>query len=84
MKKTMTDHKQENCFSAVEEDAFLSVEEAAAFLKVKPDTIYAWTCRKRIPFRKHGSRLVFSKKELNEWSQAQAVRHQELKGGKYD
>lgn len=58
----------------IAEEELLNVEEAAAFLKVKADTIYAWVHMRRIPFRKHGSRLVFSKWELQEWSKAQAVR----------
>jgi excisionase family DNA binding protein len=55
-------------------DEFLNVEETAGFLKVKAETIYAWVHQRRIPFRKHGSRLVFSKRELQGWSEAQAVR----------
>lgn len=54
-------------------EEFLTVEEAATFLRVKPDTLYSWVHKERIPFRKHGSRLVFSKRDLELWSKAQAV-----------
>lgn len=62
----------------ISEEKILNVKEAAAFLKVKPDTIYAWVHQRLIPYRKHGSRLVFSKRELEAWSEAQAVRPAEL------
>ena len=47
---------------------FLNVIEAAAFLRVKKSTIYAWVHQRRLPFRKHGNRLVFSQIELEKWS----------------
>ena len=43
-----------------EEQNFLSVIEAADFLKVRTATLYAWVHQRRIPFRKHGARLAFS------------------------
>lgn len=52
---------------------FLDVEGAAEFLKVKPATIYAWVFHRRIPFRKHGRRVVFFREDLEKWSQSQAV-----------
>ena len=36
----------------------LTVPETAAFLRVKPSTIRAWVCQRRIPFVKLGGRLV--------------------------
>jgi excisionase family DNA binding protein len=54
----------------ITEECFLDIQEAADFLKVKTETIYAWVHGRRIPFRKHGSRLAFSKKELEQWSQS--------------
>lgn len=53
---------------------FLDVEGAAQFLLVKPATIYAWVYQRRIPFRKHGRRVVFDRQDLERWSQSQAVR----------
>lgn len=54
-------------------DMFLNTEEAAEFLKVKISTIYAWVHRRLIPYRKHGSRTVFSKNDLTRWSEARIV-----------
>jgi excisionase family DNA binding protein len=47
---------------------FMSLQEAALYLKLKPSTLYAWVYQRKIPFRKHGSRVVFFLKELLEWS----------------
>ena len=53
---------------------FLSVQEAATFLKVKETTIYQWVHERKIPFRKHGTRVILVRDELLKWSEAQAVR----------
>lgn len=53
---------------------FLSVVEAAKFLKVKESTIYQWVHERKIPFRKHGARVVLVRDELLSWSESQAVR----------
>jgi excisionase family DNA binding protein len=53
---------------------FLDVTEAAQFLRVRPATLYAWVHERKIPYRKHGSRLVFRADELEGWSERQAVR----------
>jgi excisionase family DNA binding protein len=50
----------------------LTVTEAAAFLAVKPRTIYAWVAERRIPYRKVGRLLRFDQTELRAWSEAQA------------
>jgi excisionase family DNA binding protein len=47
----------------------LTLEEAAAFLKVKKRTIYDLVQRKRIPYLKIGKLLRFSKQNLLEWMQ---------------
>ena len=53
--------------------AFLDVAAAAEFLMVKVSTIYAWVHQRRIPFRKHGRRVVFAREELEIWSKSQSV-----------
>ena len=50
------------------DDTLLDVEGAAALLLVKTSTVYAWVFQRRIPFRKHGRRTVFSRSALLEWS----------------
>jgi excisionase family DNA binding protein len=52
---------------------FLDLVEAAAFLRIKPATLYAWVHQKRIPHRKHGRRLVFHRLDLEQWSAKQSV-----------
>jgi len=47
---------------------FLDVTEASNYLKVAVATLYSWVSRKEIPFRKHGSKLVFEMGELDLWS----------------
>lgn len=51
----------------------LGVQGAATLLGVRPCTIYAWVHQRRIPFRKHGRRVVFFRFDLLRWSERQAV-----------
>ena len=52
---------------------FLNAAEAAELLRISRKTIYDWVCERRIPFRKHGNRLVFSAFDLEAWSAGTAV-----------
>lgn len=52
---------------------FLTIQEAADYLKVRPATLYAWVHQRTIPFRKHGSRVVFEAAELRAWSEKRRV-----------
>ena len=52
---------------------FLSVNEAANYLRVSTPTIYGWVHLRKIPFRKHGNRLAFLRDELNAWSDSHKV-----------
>lgn len=60
-------------------DAFIScsdlltIQEAACLLRIAGSTLYAWVYQRRVPFRKHGRRLVFSRRDLERWSQAQCI-----------
>jgi excisionase family DNA binding protein len=47
---------------------FLDANEAAEFLRVTKKTIYDWVHRNKVPYRKHGRKLVFSRDELIQWS----------------
>ncbi|HEV7903187.1 MAG TPA: helix-turn-helix domain-containing protein [Pyrinomonadaceae bacterium] len=57
----------------VETENLLTVKEAAAFLSLKPRTIYAMVAERRIPYRKAGRLLRFERAELLEWSKEQAA-----------
>lgn len=49
---------------------YLTVDEAAAYLRLKPATIYGMVHERRLTHRKHGGRLVFEKADLDAWSKA--------------
>lgn len=49
------------------EDRWLSVDEVAAYLGVKRDTIYKWIERKSMPTEKVGRLWKFKKDEVDEW-----------------
>ena len=48
-------------------EPLLTVPEAAAYLRVKPRTIYQWVWRRRIPFCKAGAAVRFRRTELDVW-----------------
>ena len=51
-------------------DRWLSVDDVAAYLGVKRDTIYKWIERKKMPAHKVGSLWKFKKDEIDEWVRA--------------
>jgi excisionase family DNA binding protein len=61
---------------AVIEDRWLSVDEVAAYLGIKRDTVYKWIGKKRMPAHKVGRLCKFKNEEVDEWVRVQP------KGGK--
>jgi excisionase family DNA binding protein len=53
--------------SKVSSDRWLSVDEIAAYLGVKRDTIYKWIDRRKMPAHKVGSLWKFKKDEIDDW-----------------
>lgn len=49
------------------EDRWLSVEEIAAYLGVKRDTVYKWIERKAMPAHKVGRLWKFKLNEVDGW-----------------
>ena len=49
------------------DDRWLSVEEIAAYLGVKRDTVYKWLTRKSMPAHKVGRLWKFKASEVDEW-----------------
>jgi excisionase family DNA binding protein len=45
----------------------MTLEEVAAYLKVKPQTIYTWAQEKKIPAAKLGKEWRFKKSIIDEW-----------------
>lgn len=46
---------------------FLTVDDAADILRVKPQTLYKWICERKIPSYAVGGRTLFDEAELIEW-----------------
>jgi len=49
------------------EDRWLSVDEIAAYLGIKRDTVYKWIDRKKMPAHKVGRLWKFRKDEIDGW-----------------
>ena len=49
------------------ENDILTLEEVAAYLKLKPQTIYTWAQEKKIPAAKLGKEWRFKKSIIDEW-----------------
>jgi excisionase family DNA binding protein len=49
------------------DDRWISVEEIAAYLGVKKDTIYKWIDRRKMPAHKVGRLWKFRKEEVDHW-----------------
>ena len=49
------------------DEGYLTVEQAAAFLKLVKGTVYNLVHKNSIPFHKSGKRILFKKSELSEW-----------------
>ncbi|MFC1564210.1 helix-turn-helix domain-containing protein [candidate division KSB1 bacterium] len=45
----------------------MTLEEVAAYLKLKPQTIYTWAQEKRIPAAKLGKEWRFKRSIIDEW-----------------
>ena len=49
------------------ENRWLSVDEIAAYLGIKPDTVYRWITRRRMPAHRMGRFWKFRREEVDEW-----------------
>lgn len=49
------------------DDRWLSVDEIAAYLGVKRDTIYKWIERKSLPAHKVGRLWKFRRSDIDDW-----------------
>lgn len=50
---------------------WLNVADLCAYLPSHPreQTVYSWTCSRKIPFHKRGRNIMFDKKEIDQWLQ---------------
>lgn len=46
---------------------YLGIDEAAAYLNLKKQTLYGFTSNRSIPFIKRAKRLLFLKADLDSW-----------------
>jgi PTS system nitrogen regulatory IIA component len=49
------------------EDEIMTLEEVAKYLKLKPQTIYNWAQKGKIPGAKIGKEWRFKKSMINKW-----------------
>jgi excisionase family DNA binding protein len=49
------------------EDRWLSVDEIAAYLGIKRDTVYKWIAEKQMPAHRMGRLWKLRKEEVDEW-----------------
>lgn len=49
------------------EDALMTIDEAAKYLRRPKKTLYLYTSQRQIPFIKNGRSLQFRKTELDKW-----------------
>jgi len=52
---------------SVMEDRWLSMNEIAAYLGIKRDTVYKWISEKQMPAHRMGRLWKFRKEEVDEW-----------------
>lgn len=52
------------------EDRWLSVDDIAAYLGIKRDTVYRWISQRNMPGHKIGRLWKFRKEEVDEWMQS--------------
>ena len=55
---------------AMMEDRWLSVDEIAAYLGIKRDTVYRWIAEKRMPAHRMGRLWKLRREEVDEWVRA--------------
>jgi len=63
--ETIYDAKHE--WRQIMEDRWFSVEEIAAYLGIKRDTVYRWISERNMPGNKIGRLWKFRKEEVDEW-----------------
>lgn len=52
---------------SVMEDRWLSVDDIAAYLGIKRDTVYKWISEKQMPAHRMGRLRKFRKEKVDEW-----------------
>lgn len=58
---------EDSVIAGNDKEGFLSMDQAAEYLKISKSKIYKHTMDNTIPFKKNGRRLLFKKSELADW-----------------
>lgn len=61
------------------EKRFIGIEECAAYLDIKKNTLYQWVNQRKIPYLKFGKRVKFDLQELEGWIKKKRVKVYEYK-----
>ncbi|MFO7740633.1 MAG: helix-turn-helix domain-containing protein [Desulfatiglandaceae bacterium] len=64
------------------EDRWLSVDEIAAYLGIKRDTVYRWISERNLPGHKIGRLWKFQKEEIDGWVKSGGADEAKGKGEK--
>ena len=67
----------------MKEDRWLSVDEIAAYLGIKRDTVYKWIDHKDMPAHKVGRLCKFKRVEIDDWVRRGRASKQVIRGGQY-
>jgi len=67
IRKVLSDKKVSSEHKEYDHSKLLSLKEASEFLKLAPQTIYGFTSKRIIPFRKRGKKLYFKQMDLEKW-----------------
>ena len=62
-----------------QDDRWLSVDELAAYLGVKPDTVYTWIAKKGLPAHKVGRLWKMKTSEVDDWVRSGAAKRRKRK-----
>ena len=65
----------------VMEDRWFSVDEIAAYLGIKRDTVYKWIAVKQMPAYRMGRLWKFRKEEVDEWVKSGGASNTKKKRG---
>jgi excisionase family DNA binding protein len=57
------------------DDRWLSVDEIAAYLGIKPHTVYKWVVRKQMPGYRMGRLWKFRKEDVDQWVRSGGAGH---------
>lgn len=63
-------------------DRWLSVAEIASHLGIKPDTVYKWINRKKMPAHRVGRLWKFQKAEIDKWVRSGGAENRKGNKGK--